>query len=298
MRIDLDALEVLDCILREGSFAAAATRLHKAQSAVSYQVRKLEDALGLALFDRSQHRARLTDAGQRIWREGRALLDQAERLARTAEELRQGWEGELALVVDGILPQAPIMAALKQMADEGVPTRIQVKVEYRRGVQWRFEQDQAQMMLVKDYRPEASLEATALPAYEAVLCAAREHPLAALAAVSLMDLRQAVELSVHDSAREAGEPRDKRLFGGDRVFFMSDFHNKKAAIAMGLGFGWLPEFLVREELAQGALIVLPFEGGGRYAFTPQLVLRREPAPGRAARRLRDLLVAHLAMPEG
>lgn len=293
MRIDLDALEVLDVIVREGSFARAAERLHRAQSAISYQIRKLEQGLDLVLFDRSQYRAQLTDAGERIWREGRQLLAQAEHLARTGAELRQGWEGRLEVVIDGILPQAPIMAALKRMADEGVPTTIQVKVEYRAGVQSRFERDQAQLMLVKEYRAAPELAAAELPPYEVVLCAAAEHPLAQSPCVALAQLRQYVELTVRGSSEADEQARDERMFGGERVFYMSDFGNKKAAIAMGLGFGWLPEYLAREELADGRLVALPFEGGGRYAFTPRLVLRREPGPGRAARRLKELLLEHL-----
>ncbi|MCA9573272.1 MAG: LysR family transcriptional regulator, partial [Myxococcales bacterium] len=43
MQVSLDALETLDAVVREGSFAGAAQALHKAQSAVSYAVRQLEE---------------------------------------------------------------------------------------------------------------------------------------------------------------------------------------------------------------------------------------------------------------
>lgn len=52
MRIDVDAFKVLEVLVEEGSFAKAAERLHKAQSAVSYQVKKLEQHLGVNLFCR------------------------------------------------------------------------------------------------------------------------------------------------------------------------------------------------------------------------------------------------------
>ena len=52
MDISLDALQVLDAIDRKGSFAAAASSLHRVPSAVSYSVQKLEQDLGIALFQK------------------------------------------------------------------------------------------------------------------------------------------------------------------------------------------------------------------------------------------------------
>ena len=74
MKISLDSLEVLDAIDRKGSFAAAAESLFRVPSAITYTVRKLEEDLGVALFNRSGHRAELTEAGIELLREGRLLL--------------------------------------------------------------------------------------------------------------------------------------------------------------------------------------------------------------------------------
>ena len=61
--ITLDLLKVLDAIDQRGSFAAAAQALHKVPSALTYTIQKVEQDLGLKLFDRSGHRAKLTAAG-------------------------------------------------------------------------------------------------------------------------------------------------------------------------------------------------------------------------------------------
>ena len=52
--ITLDALQTLDAIERRHSFAAAAEELHRVPSAVSYTINKLEEDLGVALFDRKR----------------------------------------------------------------------------------------------------------------------------------------------------------------------------------------------------------------------------------------------------
>lgn len=288
MSLDLESLRVLDTVVREGGFAKAAERLHKAQSAVSYHVRKLEQSLGLTLLTRDGYRARLTPAGEAVLTEGRRLLIQASQVEALAREFGQGWEPKLTVIIDGILDLEPILAALKQLADEHIPTRIQVKVEYLYGVQYRFDKENADIMLVKDYQSQPNLQAVELPEVECVLCAAASHPLIAMPSVTLNDLQQEIELSVQDSS-ERGD--DRHMFGGERVFFLAGFTTKKQALLMGLGFGWMPRYLIEDELANGSLKEVPYVGGARYHFTPALVHRRDQPLGRAGQRLSGLLLA-------
>jgi DNA-binding transcriptional LysR family regulator len=72
--ISLKALEVIDAIDRKGSYAAAATVLHKVPSAISYTVQKLEQDLGVTLFQKEGRRAVLTSAGQHLVEQGRLGL--------------------------------------------------------------------------------------------------------------------------------------------------------------------------------------------------------------------------------
>ena len=62
--ITIDALRALDAIERKGSFAAAASSLYRVPSALTYTIKKLEDDMGTALFDRTKQRAQLTPAGK------------------------------------------------------------------------------------------------------------------------------------------------------------------------------------------------------------------------------------------
>ena len=286
MHLDLDAMRALDAVIRDGGFAHAALRLHKVQSAVSYQIRKLERQLGLKLVDRDGYRIKLTAAGEVVLAEGRRLLVQAEHVESVARQFATGWEPRLTVILDGILPLGPTLSALKKLADERVPTRIQVKVEYLRGVQYRFEKDAADLMLVKDYEVQPNLQAEALPSIECILCVAATHPLATRKQVSLAELHQHVELSVQDSS-EQGD--DRHMFGGERVFYLSGFVAKKDALLTGLGFGWMPRDLVSKEIKGGALRELRFVGGSRYRFTPLLVHRNDRPLGRTGMRLADLL---------
>ncbi|MEL4295459.1 LysR family transcriptional regulator [Shewanella xiamenensis] len=296
MRIDIDAFNVLQVLVEEGSFAKAAERLHKAQSAVSYQVKKLEEHLGVQLFSRDQYRAELTSEGRVILAEGQRLLQHLANIEHLASRFSEGWEPKLELVIDGALPMEPIMTALKRMAEHQIPTKIQLNMEFLGGVQHRFERDNADLMLVKDYRTGPYYHPQPLPAITSVLVTSASHPLAQLNKISLSELQQHVELTIEDSSPNKTY-RDELQFGGDKVFYLSGFIMKKNALLKGLGFGWLPDFLVQEELLSGELVEVDFVGGSRYTFIPQLVSTLERPLGRAGKLFTELILEEFAKAE-
>lgn len=294
MKFTLDQINSLQTITTTGSFSAAARQLNKAQSAVSYDIKQMEDRLGITLFNRQGHRARLTQEGEAILAEGRLLLARASRIVALADGFRGGWEPRLEVIIDGIMPMEPIMRVLKTLVDEDVPTQIQTRVEFLRGVQTRFERDKADMMLVKDYRMDRDMTAVPLPRIENVLVAAPEHPLIASAKEKkweLVDLRAHIHVAVHDSG-DSTESQEQYLFGGARVYFLSDFFTKHRAILMGLGFGWMPFYLVRDDLEGGRLVEVPFSGETRFDFIPQLVYPANRPLGRAGERFHQLLLEY------
>jgi DNA-binding transcriptional LysR family regulator len=287
MKLDLNGLEALEAVVRYGGFARAAEHLHKVQSAVSHQVRKIEQQLGVTVFNRDGYRVHLTPAGEAILAEARRLLAQAEHVRSIARQFLQEWEPSLAIIVDGILPLDPTLAAMKALAATHVPTRIQVKVEFLRGVQSRFEKENGDLMLVADYAASPYLHEEALPEMDCVLCVGRSHPLGKAKRVSLAQLQEHVELSVQHSSEEQGD--DRHLFGCERAFFLSSHHTKKEALLMGVGFGWMPLYLVHPELKSGALREVKYQGGSWYRFTPRLVHRADRGLGRAGQQFISLL---------
>jgi LysR family hydrogen peroxide-inducible transcriptional activator len=86
--LSLRDLEYVVAVADEGHFGRAAERCNVSQPTLSVQVRKLETALGLTLFERSNRRVLLTEAGQAIIRQARVVLSDAQRLLALASEGR------------------------------------------------------------------------------------------------------------------------------------------------------------------------------------------------------------------
>lgn len=278
----LDQLQVLDAIVRTGSFAGAARELHRVPSAISYAVRTLEEHLQLELFDRSGHRAALTPAGNRVLELARVVLRDAETLASAATELQGGWEPELRVVVDGAVPLGPIMVALAALTARDVPTRVRLDVEFQDGVYERFQVDDGDVMILLDVEERAaSLPTHLLPPLPMVLVVSASHPLAARSHVAVEALDAWPSLVVRDSARRYQRTPRETFLGTKRVLHVSDFHAKHAALRAGVGFGWMPRHLVAPDLEDGALVPVGLESGAAWTYAPRLVTRADRALGPA-----------------
>ena len=113
-RLNLEAIEVLDAIDRKGSFAAAAAALYRVPSAVTYSVQKLEEDLGVTLFQREGRRSVLTPAGRVLLEQGREILEAADRLVETTRQVHSGWESRLNIALDSLVEIEQVAPALQK----------------------------------------------------------------------------------------------------------------------------------------------------------------------------------------
>ena len=253
MQITLDAMEVLDAIDREGGFGAAAKRLHRAQSAVSYAVRQLEEALAVQIFDREGWRAQWTPAGRLVLAEARAVLAAAGRLTALASALDVGWEPRLAIVVDAVLPLHKLLQAIATLDQEGAPTGVEIISATLGGVERRFDEIDADLLLTKELSARGDLRRVPLAPVEMWLVTAPNHALANRVAVDRAELSSHREILVYDSGVPMPEP-SRHAIGAGRRFLLGDFATKREALLLGLGVGWLPMPQVADDVAAGRLV--------------------------------------------
>jgi DNA-binding transcriptional LysR family regulator len=129
MNLSFEVLQALDAIDRTGTFASAAEELHKVPSSLTYLVQKLEVDLGVRLFERSGRRAKLTHAGRVIVEEGRRLLEAARELEQKAKRIEHGWESELRIAIDEIIPFDMIWPHVTDFYKLNLGTRLQLSKE-------------------------------------------------------------------------------------------------------------------------------------------------------------------------
>lgn len=256
--LSLDALRVLDAIDRRGSFAGAAAELHRVTSAVSYAVQKLEEDLGVVLFDREGHRARLTPTGRLVLERGRELLEAADRLALDARQLHGGWETELRIAVDNIYEVDRLFPLVASFHREQPATSVRLVDEVLGGPWEALETGRADIIvagLLGSGLPPGT-RAEPLGECQFLMAAAPGHPATReTAPLGEETLRRYPLIVVADSSR-VRPPLSVGLLARQTTITVSSFRAKEQALIAGLGIGTLPQERLTGRIAEGTLQVL------------------------------------------
>jgi DNA-binding transcriptional LysR family regulator len=269
-----EALAMVDAIARSGSFASAARELGKVPSALTYNVRQLEDALDVLLFDRSSRQARLTPAGQELLREGRRLLQELEAVANRVQRVASGWEPTLAISIDDVLSTATVFELVEAFCgvagDAGRPgpaTRLRIRHDVLAGTWEALVSGQVDLAIgvSGDFTKPAGIEVEPLGDLAFVHCVGPHHPLAGVAGE--LDADQLVHhraVAVADTAQRLA-PITVNLLPGQDVLTVPTMRAKLEALLRGLGAGFLPEPMARPWIAAGRLVTHQAAGGPRTA---------------------------------
>ncbi|WP_041492843.1 LysR family transcriptional regulator [Burkholderia lata] len=262
MRLSFDALEVLDAIDRTGTFAEAAELLHRVPSALSYIVQKLESDLGVALFDRSGRRAKLTHAGCVVVEEGRRLLRAAEQLELKARRVQEGWETELRICVDEILPFAALWPYIRAFYALEMDTQLRLSTEVLGGTWDALISRRADLVVGAAGEPPVlpNIVAHEIGTLRHVFVVAPNHPLATLPEpLSMTTVIQHRGAVISDTSRES-QPRSAAIDAGQPYLAVPTLAAKLAAQCEGLAVGTLPECVAARAIADGKLVAREVTG--------------------------------------
>ncbi len=294
-RVDLRQLFYFMTIARERSFTRAAETLNMGQPGLSVQVKKLEEALGCVLFERTSRGVSLTEAGEQFLNHAQIILNELKLAERSMDELRAVTTGQVVLGVT----VASTFSHLPQIMEEY--QRLYPRV-YLQIVELPTE------MLVEQVRlglldltlavlPAEVEELVAEPLFEENLrlIVSSRHPLAYRAALQQkVQLPELVDERLMLPYRQYGIRQ--QIEDAFRLFELPlrisvDLMGIGVAVQMarsGLGVTFLPERMVADEVALGEIVCLTIEAP-ELVMSTGLLYRRDQYLPPASRRMMELI---------
>jgi DNA-binding transcriptional LysR family regulator len=285
MDVTLDQWKALISVVDSGGYEKAAEALKKSQSSVTYAVQKLQSELGVKAFEVKGRKAVLTPTGEFLYRRAHALVDEAEATERAAKKLSAGWEAEIGMAVDIAFPVWLLLECLQRFGAESPHTRIEVIESVLGGTSEALLKGQVQLAVTGIVPPGFLGEKLMLVRFVAV--AHPRHPLHQLGRpLTMQDLRAHRQLVVRESdTRRATRPR----LEATQRWTLTHMTSSIGAASRGYGYGWYPEYRIRDEIAAGTLKPLPMREGGENVAQIYLIYADRDAAGPGTLRLAQLL---------
>lgn len=256
LKISFEALEMLDVIDRLGSFGRAASALGKVPSALTYSVRKLEDDLDTLIFDRRGYRAVLTPAGKLLLDQGRELLQRATQLQSDVAQAAKGWEPELRVALDAILPWSWLTPHLDAYFKEGCAAKLRISEETLAGSWDALADGRVDLVIGASGDVPNSTLFSSQSLFDAKFryCVSPKHPLArATEPISSGDVAQFRAIAVADTSRHLPLRTTGLLADQDRLV-VPNMRAKIDAQIAGLGGGYLATWFAKPEIRVGTLV--------------------------------------------
>ncbi len=287
-----DQLGAFHAVATLGTFAAAAKALHKSQPAITKLVQNLEGELEVALFDRTAYRATLTDAGRRFLERAALVVSDTEALASYGRALGRGAEPLVRLVIEAVTPLPPVLAAVSRVREAFPFVRFELRTERLAGTMEALTDGSADMVIANASAVDArGLDTAPFSQVRIVPVVRHDHPLAkAGSPAPLAALREYPQVVLTDSARdERARSQAINLVDGGLRWTVTDVSAKLQIIEAGLGWGGLPEHVVRDAIRKGILVALSVRQFETETIELVTVRREDRGPGPVARALWEKL---------
>lgn len=275
-KITLEQWAALVSVVESGSYARAAEKLHKSQSTLSYAVKQIERLSGVRVFEIEGRRSVLTAPGKTLYRRGKILVEDAERVEKLAFDLAKGAESEVSLAVDVIFPTWLLLDCFAEFSRLYPKVWISLTESVLSGTTEALLEGRADIAIGSSI-PQGFL-GEPLMQIRFIPVAHPDHPLHQLdRPLDARDLSQHRRLVI----RETGVSEDRNLIAAEQRWTVSNKATSIHAACMGAGFAWYPEMSVKNELDQGLLKPLPLRGGATRFATLYLMLADPECQGPA-----------------
>jgi LysR family hydrogen peroxide-inducible transcriptional activator len=260
--VSLRDLALVQAVAREGSFASAARALFISTSGLSHQVSKVEQALGVPLFERGGRRVVPTVGGQRLLVYIEAVLGAAEHMEHAARAGDVAFGGELRLGVPSTLGPYLLPHFIEPFPQRFPGARLTISEGKPRGLLRRLHEGELDAVLAPPSTTATGLESSALffEPYELMLNVA--HPMAGQDPIALTDLDAADATLMAES--HGNGVSDLGMPGAARPERIQDLSIESLATLVALRGGYtLVPVLAHDRLASIRNVVLAAVAGAR-----------------------------------
>ena len=293
--VTIDQLRVFRQVAEAGSFSAAARAMHRAQSAVTYAVQKLENQAGVDLFDRSGYRPTLSEAGRALLPRAVRILEELAAFGAQARGIAGGLEPEVSLVAEAMYPMPKLVRVLSEFQREFPSVQLRIRVESLGATAQAVLDGAADLAIGLEFAATLpDLDTLPMGQIELVPVAAPSHPLARVVGKIQPDqLRDHVQLVLADRSTLT-EGRDYSVFAV-RTWRLADLGARHEMLLAGLGWGSMPIHMVEDDIAARRLVRLDVRRPDGLTKLPRpavvLARRKGKVLGPAGRWLAERLLA-------
>jgi DNA-binding transcriptional LysR family regulator len=249
-------LRVFATVAAERSFSRAARKLRRTQPAVSQAIRRLEDASGERLVDRSSRDGTLTDAGELLLDYTTRLLRLADEAAGAVADLRDVRKGRVLIGANegGVHGVLPLIAAFQK---EYPAILVDVRRVHARQMAQEVLLRTIDFGVLTFNPPDRELSSLLLGADELVLLVPPQHPLAGRRQITMEEMGRQPVIAHNDPS--PARDRVLRLYEQRHAplnirISLPSLDGIKRAVEMGLGVALLPRRCAQGEIARGQLI--------------------------------------------
>ena len=288
----LDQLRVFVAVIDCGSFSKAAHELHRTQSVISYTIANLEAQLDIALFDRSKRKPTLTEAGKALLADARTVGMKVDAMRARAKTMSLGLESEVSIAVDVMFPNCQLVLALQAFQQKFPTVGLRLRIEALGAVMHLVGERVCQIGIAGPMLDFADIfQHQQVGHITMIPVAAPVHPLAQFDGIIPTDVaRDHTQLVLTDRSQlTAGQN-----FGviAVRDWRLGDLGAKHMLLLAGLGWGSMPEEMIREDLKTGRLVHLQLAHMNSGQYTLHMINRADDAPGPAGRWLMQYFIDH------
>ncbi|MBC7714444.1 MAG: LysR family transcriptional regulator [Rhizobacter sp.] len=248
----LEQLLTIEAIVKEGSFKAAADALHKSQPSISMAIKKLEEEYQLNLFSRDEYRPSLTSDGKVFYQKVRHLLREYRELAALAQQMSKGVEPEIRVSIDAVSPISLVLKFLKNFFNNHPSTKLVLQFEVLSGTIERLIDGDVDIAITPKPYIEQNFDMRLMTKTKMVTVISAQL-IKGEKKITDNFLRAHNQIILADSARRIVKITSGVLEGG-KSLTVNDVGFKKELILQGLGWGGLPQDLVKAELTSKKLV--------------------------------------------